>query len=121
MTTRKNTIDLEPISAEDLLVLQHYSAIHYTDPKKDIEGRFLGFHDENPVFDTDKNVVQTPVKDYVFYPIAFNRKMLKRFGIEVSAMNRIYPARNSAAFKVIPNFGFFTKSRQRSRKRVRRG
>ena len=120
MSTRKNTIDLEPIPAEDLLVLQHYSAIHYTDPKKDIEGCFLGIHNENPVFDTEKNVVETPIKDYVFYPFSINRKMLKRFGIEVSAMNRIYPARNSAAFKAIPNFGFFTKRRRRSRKRVQR-
>ena len=118
MSTRKNTVDLLPIPPEDLLVLQHYSAIHFTDPKKDIEGSFLGIHNENPVFDTEKNVVQTPVKDFVFYPISFNRKMLKRFGIDVSAMNRTYPARNSAAFKAIPNFGFFTKRRRRSRKRV---
>jgi hypothetical protein len=121
MSTRKNTFDLLPILPEDLLVRHHYTAIHYTDSKKDIEGRFLGFHDENPVFDTDKNVVYTPVKDYVFYPFSINRKMLKRFGVDVSAFNRTYPARNSAAFRAIPNFGFSTKSRRRSRKRVRRG
>ena len=113
MSTRKNAIDLLPIPPEDLLVLQHYSAIHYTDSKKDIEGLYLGIQDENPVFDTEKNVLQTPPKNYVFYPISINRKMLKRFGIEVSAMNRNYPARNSAAFKAIPNFGFFTKKRRR--------
>ena len=121
MSTRKNTLDLGPILPEDLLIRKYYSAIHYTDPKKDIEGRFLGFHDENPVFDTDKNVVQTPVKDYVFYPISFNRKMLKRFGVDVSTFNRTYPARNSEAFRAVPNFGFSTKSRRQSRKRLRRG
>ena len=121
MSTRKNAMDLLPVQPEDLLILHHYSAIHYTDSKKDIEGRFLGFYDENPVFDTDKNVVQTPVKDYVFYTFSINRKMLKRFGVDVSTFNRTYPARNSAAFRAIPNFGFSTKSRRRSRKRVRRG
>jgi hypothetical protein len=54
MSTRKNAIDLLPIPPEDLLVLQHYSAIHYTDSRKDIEGCFLGIHNENPVFDTEK-------------------------------------------------------------------
>ena len=121
MSTRKSTIDLEPILPEDLLISKYYSAIHYTDPKKDIEGVYLGVQDENPVFETVKNVLQTPVKDYVFYPILFNRKMLKRFGIDVSVFNRTYPARNSAAFKAVPNFGFSTKLRRRSRKRVRRG
>ena len=121
MSTRKNAIDLLPIPPEDLLVLQHYSAIHYTDSRKDIEGCFLGIHNENPVFDTEKNVVETPVKDYVFYPFSINRKMLKRFGIDVSVMNRTYPARNTPAFKAVPNFGFSTKSRRQSRKRVRRG
>jgi hypothetical protein len=121
MSTRKNTVDLLPIQPEDLLVLQHYTAIHYTDPKKDIEGCYLGLQDGNPAFDTVKKVVQTPLKEYVFYPISINRKMLKRFGIEVSTFNRTYPARNSAAFKAVPNFGFSTKSRRRSRKRVRRG
>ena len=118
MTTRKNTLDLAPILPEELLTYTHYSAIHFTDPKKDIEGLYLGIQDENPVFDTEKNVLQTPPKNYVFYPISINRKMLKRFGIDVSAMNRNYPARNSPAFKAIPNFGFFTKRRRRSRKRV---
>ena len=121
MATRKNTLDLGPILLEDLLVLQHYTAIHYTDSKKDIEGCFLGIYNDNPVFETSKNVVQTPIKDYVFYPISINRKMLKRFGIDVSTFNRTYPARNSSAFRVVPNFGFSTKSRRRSRKRVRRG
>lgn len=118
MTTRKNTLDLAPILPEELLTYTHYSAIHFTDPKKDIEGLYLGIQDQNPVFETLKNRVQTPAKNYVFYPISINRKMLKRFGIDVSAMNRNYPARNSPAFKAIPNFGFFTKRRRRSRKRA---
>ena len=41
MSTRKSTIDLEPILPEDLLISKYYSAIHYTDPKKDIEGVYL--------------------------------------------------------------------------------
>ena len=113
MSTRKNTVDLLPIQPEDLLVLQHYTAIHYTDSKKDIEGCYLGIHNGHPVFDTGKNVVETPVKDYVFYPFSINRKMLKRFGIDVSAFNRTYPARNTPAFKAVPNFGFFTRKRKR--------
>jgi hypothetical protein len=121
MSTRKNTVDLLPIPPEDLLLLQHYTAIHYTDSKKDIEGCYLGIHNGHPVFDTEKNVVETPVKDYVFYPFSINRKMLKRFGIDISSFNRTYPARNTPAFKAVPNFGFFTKQRQRSRKRGRRG
>ena len=121
MATQKSTLDLGPILPEDLLIRKYYSAIHYTDSKKDIEGVYLGIQDGNPVFETVKNVVQTPVKDYVFYPILFNRKMLKRFGIDVSVFNRTYPARNSDAFKAVPNFGFSTTQRQRSHKRVRRG
>ena len=121
MSTRKNAQKLSPILPQDLIIGKYYSAIHFTDPKKDIEGSYLGLQDENPVFDTIKNKVQTPVKDYVFYSISINRKMLKRFGIDVSALNRTYPARNSPAFKAVPNFGFFTKSRRRSRKRARQG
>jgi len=121
MSTRKNAQKLSPILPQDLIIDKYYSAIHFTDPKKDIEGSYLGLQDENPVFDTIKNKVQTPVKDYVFYSISINRKMLKLFGIDVSALNRTYPARNSPAFKAVPNFGFSTKSRRRSRKRARRG
>jgi hypothetical protein len=121
MSTRKSIIDLGPILPEDLLIRKYYSAFHYTDSKKDIEGIYLGIQDGNPVFETSKNLVQAPVKDYVFYPIIINRKLLKRFGVDVSVFNRTYPARNSAAFIAVPNFGFSTKSRRRSRKRVRRG
>jgi len=121
MSTRKNTYKLSPILPQDLIVGKYYTVIHFTDPTKDIEGTYFGLQDGNPAFTVVKNIVQTPVKDYVFYPISINRKMLKRFGVDVSAFNRTYPARNSAAFRVIPNFGFSTKSRRRSRKRVRRG
>jgi hypothetical protein len=76
------------------------------------------WHNLGTVFDTEKNVVETPVKDYVFYPFSINRKMLKRFGVDISSFNRTYPARNTPAFKAVPNFGFFTKKRKRSRKRA---
>jgi len=120
MSTRKNTYKLSPILPQDLIVGKYYTVIHFTDPTKDIEGTYFGLQDGNPAFTVVKNIVQTPVKDYVFYPISINRKMLKRFGVDISALNRNFPARNVAAFRAIPNFGFFTKSRRRSRKRVRR-
>ena len=119
MSTRKNPYTLAPIWPKDLIIGKYYTAIHFTDPTKDIEGTYLE-QDANPAIKTIKNIVQTPLKDYVFYPISINRKMLKRFGIEVSAMNRNFPARNLAAYKAVPNYKRTLKSRRRSRKRVRR-
>ena len=120
MSTRKNTHILAPILPKDLIIGKHYSAIHFTDTAKDVEGTYLE-QEANPAIQTIKNIVQTPVKEYVFYPISINRRMLKRFGIEVSAMNRNFPARNSAAYKAVPNYKRTLKSRRQSRKRVRRG
>ena len=121
MSTRKNTYKLSPILPQDLIVGKYYTVIHFTDPTKDIVGTYFGLQDANPAFIVVKNIVQTPVKDYVFYPISINRKMLKRFGVEVSALNRNFPARNEAAYKAVPNYKRMLKSRRQSRKRVRRG
>jgi len=120
MSTRKNTYKLSPILPQDLIVDQYYTVIHFTDPTKDIEGTYYGLQNGNPAFTVVTNIVQTPVKDYVFYPISINRKMLRRFGVVVSALNRNFPARNEAAYKAVPNYKRMLKSRRRSRKRVRR-
>lgn len=118
MATRKNQ-HLSPILLEELVVGKYYSVIHFTDPSKDNEGAYLG-DKENPRILTEKGELQTPVKEYVFYPISINRKLLKRFGIEVSVFNRTFPARNSAAYKAVPNYKRSKRCRQ-TRKRANRG
>jgi hypothetical protein len=118
MSTRKN-FRLMPVPPSDLKIGNAYSAFHFTDPSKNTEGFFGGRENGIPIIAGAKKVLASE-KEYAFYPISTSRKLLKVFGIDISALNRNFPARN-ADFHAVPDFKRTLKSSRQSRKRVRRG
>ena len=106
-----------PVSPSDLKIGKAYSAFHFTDPSKNTAGFFGGRDNGTPIIAGAKKVL-TPEKEYAFYPISTSRKLLSFFGIDISALNRNFPARN-ADFHAVPDFKRTLKSRRQSRKRVR--
>jgi len=108
-----------PIMPSDLQMARAYRAFHFTDPSKNTEGFFVGRENGTPIIAGIKKVL-TPEKEYAFYPISTSRKLLRTFGIYISALNRNFPARN-ASFYTVTNYKRTLKSHRQTRKRVRRG